>query len=91
MQYYFKPVREMPLGRGFADFVFIPKPRYADYYPALVGELKWNKSVETALQQIKDRHYAESLQDYAGSILLVGINYDKKTKAHSCSIEKIVK
>ena len=28
MQYYFKPVRELPSGRGFADFVFIPKPEY---------------------------------------------------------------
>ena len=91
MQYYFKPVREMPLGRGFADFVFIPKHRYADYYPALVVELKWNKSAETALEQIKEKRYAESLQNYAGEILLVGINYDKKTKEHSCKIEKIVK
>ena len=23
MQYYFKPIREFPAGRGFADFVFI--------------------------------------------------------------------
>ena len=28
MQYYFKPIREFPTGRGFADFVFIPKPEY---------------------------------------------------------------
>ena len=28
MEYYFKPVRELPTGRGFADFVFIPKPEY---------------------------------------------------------------
>ena len=91
MQYYFKPVREMPLGRGFADFVFIPKHRYADYYPALVVELKWNRDAATAINQIKEKRYAESLQDYAGDILLVGINYDKKTKEHSCSIEKLVK
>lgn len=91
MQYYFKPIREMPLGRGFADFVFIPKHRYADYYPALLVELKWNKDVTTAISQIKEKRYAESLQDYAGEILLVGINYDKKTKEHSCSIEKLIK
>ena len=91
MQYYFKPVREMPLGRGFAEFVFIPKHRYADYYPALVVELKWNRDAATAINQIKEKRYAESLQDYAGEILLVGINYDKKTKEHSCSIEKLVK
>ena len=91
MQYYFKPVREMSLGRGFADFVFIPKHRYADYYPALVVELKWNRDVTTAISQIKEKRYAESLQDYAGELLLVGINYDKKTKEHSCKIEKLVK
>ena len=43
MQYYFKPIRELPTGRGFADFVFIPKKEYANEYPALVTELKWNK------------------------------------------------
>ena len=91
LDYYFKPVRELPTGRGFADFVYIPKPVYREDYPALVVELKWNKSAQTALQQIKEKRYAESLQDYAGEILLVGINYDKKTKEHSCSIEKLVK
>ena len=91
MNYYFKPIREMPTGRGFADFVYIPKPAYRGDYPALVIELKWNKSAETALEQIKEKRYAESLKDYAGDILLVGINYDKKTKAHTCSIEKLVK
>ena len=91
LDYYFKPVRELPTGRGFADFVYIPKPAYGEDYPALVVELKWNKSAETALQQIKEKRYADSLQDYVGNILLVGINYDKKAKEHTCSIEKIVK
>ena len=91
LDYYFKPVRELPTGRGFADFVYIPKPIYREDYPALVVELKWNKSAATALQQIKERRYTESLRDYAGDILLVGINYDKKTKEHTCSIEKLVK
>ena len=82
MQYYFKPVRELPTGRGFADFVFIPKPEYKSDYPALVVELKWNKSAVSALQQIKDRKYPDSIQDYTGDILLVGINYSKKDKKH---------
>ena len=56
-KYYFKPIRELPTGRGFADFVFIPKPLYRDYYPALLVELKWNKDAETALNQIKERKY----------------------------------
>ena len=88
MQYYFKPIREFPTGRGFADFVFIPKPEYGLSYPAMVIELKWNKSAETALRQIKAKKYPDSIRDYTGSILLVGINYDEKTKAHECSIEK---
>lgn len=87
MRYYFKPVREMPAGRGFADFVLIPKPEYAKNYPALVVELKWNKTAETAMQQIKDKKYPESIGRFSGDILLVGINYDKKTKEHQCKIE----
>lgn len=88
MQYYFKPVRELPTGRGFADFVFIPKPQYLNSYPALVVELKWNKNVSTALNQIKERKYPQSLIEYTGEILLVGINYDKKKKVHECVIEE---
>ncbi|HBA96738.1 MAG TPA: AAA family ATPase, partial [Lachnospiraceae bacterium] len=88
MQYYFKPVRELPAGRGFADFVFIPKPAYAEEYPALLVELKWNKSAKAAIQQIKEKKYPSALTQYTGDILLVGINYDKKSKVHKCIIEK---
>lgn len=88
MQYYFKPVRELPTGRGFADFVFVPKPQYLNSYPALIVELKWNKNVSTALNQIKEREYPQSLVEYTGDILLVGINYDKKNKVHECAIEE---
>lgn len=91
MQYYFKPVRELPTGRGFADFVFIPKPEYKSTYPALVVELKWNQDTTTALQQIKNKKYPESILDYTGEILLVGINYDKTSKEHQCRIEKYKK
>lgn len=87
MQYYFKPIRELPTGRGFSDFVFIPKKEYANEYPALVTELKWNKNAQTALNQIKEKQYPQSLLQYTGQILLIGINYDKKTKEHSCKIE----
>ena len=88
MEYYFKPVRELPAGRGFADFVFIPKPEYLTDYPALVVELKWNKNARTALQQIKEKKYPASIKGYTGNILLVGINYDEKTKVHECLIEQ---
>ena len=91
MQYYFKPVRELPTGRGFADFVFIPKPEYKSTYPALVVELKWNKDSTIALQQIKNKRYPESILNYTGEILLVGISYDKTSKEHQCLIEKYEK
>ena len=91
MQYYFKPVRELPTGRGFADFVYIPKPEYREDYPALVVELKWNKSAKTAMEQIKNRKYTQSLEQYTGDIILIGINYDKKSKEHSCMIEELAK
>ena len=91
MQYYFKPIRELPTGRGFADFVFIPKPEYKNDYPALIVELKWNRRATTALQQIKLKKYPESIRNYTGNMLLVGINYDKKSKEHQCVIEQYEK
>ena len=91
MQYYFKPVRELPTGLGFADFVFIPKPEYKSNYPALVVDLKWNKDAEAAIQQIKNKKYPESVLNYTGDILRVGINYDKGLKEHRCLIEKYKK
>ena len=78
-------------GRGFADFVYLPKPEYTDFYPALVIELKWNKNVRTALDQIKQKQYPKSLLSYTGDILIVGITYDKKDKMHKCEIEKYEK
>ena len=91
MNYYFKPVRELPTGRGFADFVYIPKPEFAIDYPAMVVELKWNKTAKTAINQIREKQYMKSIEQYTGNILLVGISYDKKTKKHQCIIEEYMK
>ena len=91
MQYYFMPIREMPTGRGFADYVFLPKPEYRGDMPALLVELKWNNKAETALQQIKDKKYVQTVSDYTGKILLVAIAYDKKSKEHDCIIEEFCK
>lgn len=88
MRYYFKPIREFPAGRGFADFVYFPKPEYSRDYPALVVELKWNQNAQTAIRQIKNRQYPEAVTNYTDNILLVGISYDKKQKTHNCVIEK---
>ncbi len=64
-------------------------PRRNGSYPALVVELKWNQSSDTAIDQIKKRHYPDVLQQFSGNILLVGISYDEKTKEHTCKIEQI--
>lgn len=56
--------------------------------PALVIELKWNKTAIGAIQQIKDKDYPEILQNHGSDVLLVGINYDETSKKHSCRIEK---
>ena len=91
MQYYFIPIREMPTGRGFADYVFLPKLEYSGEMPALLVELKWNKGARTALQQIKEKEYVQAVSNYTGNILLVGISYDKKSKKHECVIEEYVR
>mgnify|MGYP000119596280 CR=1 FL=1 len=82
--------RELAGGKGFADIVFIPRKKFQDK-PALVVELKWDKSAAGALAQIKNKNYGDALKDYQGNLLLVGINYDKTTKKHECLIEKIQK
>lgn len=90
---YYNIIREMPAGKGFADFAFIPRAN-AGHRPAMIVELKYNQSVDTALQQIKANRYHGALADYSDRILLVGINYDsegKDKKHHSCTIEEYVK
>jgi hypothetical protein len=78
--------REQPAGKGYADIIFRPR-RYSNY-PAMIVELKVNRSPESALAQIKERRYVEALDDYRGKVLLVGVNYDKDTKEHTCVIEE---
>ena len=56
--------------------------------PAIVVELKWDKDVSGAIAQIKNKEYCRSLEEYRGNVLLVGVNYDKKTKVHECMIEE---
>ena len=79
--------REFPAGKGFADMVYIPPKKFPEK-PALVVELKWDKSAQSAINQIKQKQYCQSLTEYHGNILLVGINYNKETKEHECIIEQ---
>lgn len=78
-------LREFAGGKGFADIAFLPRKNVPG--PALVVELKWNQDADTAINQIKRRQYPNGIADYCGEILLVGINYDKAAKVHTCRIE----
>ena len=85
--------RELAGGKGYADMVFVPK-RNVDK-PAVIVELKWNKSAETAIKQIKEKQYIQSLKDYKGEVVIAGISYDASDnkngqfKKHTCKIEKL--
>ena len=85
---YYTVIRELPAGKGFADVCFIPRKMHVDK-PAVIIELKWNKNVSGAIVQIKNKDYVDALKEYRGNLLLVGVNYDKQTKHHTCMIEKI--
>ena len=78
--------REYATGKGYADLVMIPRRNISK--PALVIELKFNHSAETAIDQIKRKDYPSKIAEYTGDMLLVGINYDKETKQHTCKIER---
>ena len=88
IDYYLK-VEELPTGHGIADVVFLPKRDTS--LPAMIVELKWNRTAEGAIRQMKEKDYPSLISEYTGDILLVGINYDEDTKEHSCKIEKIKK
>lgn len=87
---YYTVIREFPTGKGFADMVLIPRAN-AGSRPAMIIELKYDKSAETAISQIKEKRYTGALAGYDKEILLVGINYDKESKKHSCVIESYEK
>ena len=42
-----------------------------------------------SIRQIKDKNYIKGLKNYSGTVLLVGINYNKSDKHHECLIETI--
>ncbi len=78
-------IEELPSGKGYADVVYLPKA--GSQLPALVIELKWNRPVDGAIEQIRARNYPAVLRDWGGDILLVGIAYDEQTKEHTAVIE----
>ena len=84
-------IQEMPAGNGFADILLLPNFQNPTGIPIII-ELKYDKSADSAIKQIKDRHYPDAVKDY-DRMLLVGINYDKDSpdKKHECVIEEFVK
>ncbi len=83
---YYTVIRELPSGKGFADIVMIPRADSGNK-PAMVIELKWDKDVDTAIKQIKEKRYTGNLKGYGKEVLLVGVNYDRESKKHECVIE----
>ena len=81
-------VKEMTAGKGFSDVTFIP---FVPDIPAMIIELKRNDSAASAIDQIREKRYYESLSRYQGDLLFVGINYDEKEKTHTCRIERFIK
>ena len=81
--------RELASGKGYADLVLMPRRNVSK--PAVVIELKYNHTADTALSQIKQKHYPDKVAEYTGDILLVGISYDRETKQHACQIERYTK
>ena len=94
-QKYYTTIQELDTGKGYADLVYLPAPRYSDK-PALLIELKYGRNAEEAINQIKHKNYLDKMGHYRGNVLLVGINYDGTVsdkapgyKRHSCKIEKL--
>ena len=67
---------------------FLPRKKYADK-PAVIIELKWDKTAQGAIAQIEEKQYVDALKDYKGNIIIAGINYDKKTKEHCAKIKML--
>ena len=81
--------RELQSGKGSADLIYVPKRNI--HLPILLIEFKYGKSAEEAMNQIKEKEYFRRYidGDYPNDVLLIGINYNPKTKNHQCLIEKL--
>lgn len=82
---YYVKLEELPTGLGYADIVYIPVKGKG--VPALVVELKWNRSADCAIRQIKEKRYVDRIEGLGGEALLVGISYDRQSGAYECQIE----
>ncbi len=87
---YYTIIRELPSGKGYCDIGFMPLD---STNPALIVELKWNKPVDNAINQINNRNYPKVFEHYKDNLLLIGISYEsdsrkKDYKHHTCKIRK---
>lgn len=92
-QKYYTTIQELDSGKGYADLVYLPSPKYSDK-PAILMELKYEKNVKTAADQVRERNYPMVLEHYVGNILVVSVNYVKAAKGeefkrHTCRIERV--
>ena len=91
---YYNEYLELDSGKGYIDIAYVPINVYSEH-PALIIELKYEKNVDKAMNQIKKRKYYERIKRYKDNMLLIGINYNKEIhnenenyKYHSCKIER---
>ena len=94
-QKYYTTIQELDSGKGYVDLVYLPSPKNPDK-PVLLIELKYDKTLHTAADQIRNKNYPQKLEHYKDNILLISINYDKDAdstsatyKHHSCSMERV--
>lgn len=77
---YYTFFTEVPAGRGRADLIALPLPSHPEV-PAVLIEAKIDESVDSAIEQIRQRKHPEKLKGYSGNVILVGISYDKTRKS----------
>ena len=83
---YYNIKKEDTSTLGRADLTFIP---YDNTHMPIIVELKVNSTPSEAIEQIKSREYYNSLGDYHGDVLLLGISYNVLTLKHDSKIEII--
>lgn len=87
---FYTVYRELPGGKGICGSCFRTKKKIPGQTGAGCGTEMGQNSRGCACA-IKDKEYCRSLEEYQGNLLLVGINYNKKTKEHVCRIEEYQK
>ncbi len=71
---------------GNAGFQSVRNGEYVDK-SGLIAVVNSTLFTERRFSCVTRCQYPAKLQDYTDRLLLVGINYDRETKTHSCRIE----